>query len=118
MAENRKENDDRSKLMDLDGIEGLLQQVDVMVGVGSLSPFPEAEAGAEDVVEEAASSSASGEDSEAVFDELDAFETMASPVQYVKGVEPDTLCPGRDRPASARFAEGFGAKPLVVAGGG
>ncbi|MDH5298905.1 MAG: hypothetical protein OEV91_07790, partial [Desulfobulbaceae bacterium] len=89
MDDTRTHGDVRTELMDLDGIEGLLQQVDVMVGGGTLSPFPELEGVDEAVAAGSLPPQGGGSvvGPEAVFDELDAFETMVPLERHFKKIE-------------------------------
>lgn len=88
MGDIKNKGNSRAALTDLDGIEGLLQQVDVMVGVGSLSSFPDVE----DIVTSAAKRSPAKTErsdaaSESLLDDLDSIETFTPQPQHFKRVD-------------------------------
>ncbi|MDH4321883.1 MAG: FapA family protein [Desulfobulbaceae bacterium] len=89
MKEIRTDNDGRAMVMDLDDIEGLLRQVDVMVGVGGLTTLPGfADAGEVTVAGgQVSAASGCGDQQETALDGLDAFATLVPPAHFFKRVE-------------------------------
>jgi len=85
MDDSIKQGDSRDETMKLADIENLIQQVDIMVGVGEISPFPEEEPPDKGA---AAAEEGEGEQSpEPLFGELDEFEALAPPLQFFKKIE-------------------------------
>ncbi len=83
MGDIDKHRDDLFAEMDLTAIENLIQQVDVMVGVGEISSFPEEIAVTS---ETAPGESAAEAEEEPVLKELDEFEALAPAVQFFRRV--------------------------------